>query len=85
MQTTFKNINMSVCIFAYILPNGKETGEIFMKVGECGDKKGNGAHGKKTAELTRRKKGVSLRGAQRRERGGEQVGTRQNIMSRGKP
>lgn len=83
MQTTFKNINMSVCIFAYILPNGKETGEIFMKVGECGDKKG--AHGKKTGELTRRKKGVSLWGAQRRERGGEQVGTRQNIMSGGKP
>lgn len=44
MQTTFKNINMSVCILVYILPNGKETGEIFMKAGECGNKKGNGAH-----------------------------------------
>lgn len=43
-QTTFKNINMFVCIFAYMLPNGKEMGEIFMKVGECEDKEGNGAH-----------------------------------------
>lgn len=44
MQTMFKNINMFVCIFAYMLPNRKETGEIFMKVGECEDKEGNRAH-----------------------------------------
>lgn len=39
-----------------MLPNGKEMGEIFMKVGECEDKEGNGAHGKKTGELTRRRR-----------------------------
>ena len=43
-QTTFKNKNMFVCIFAYMLSHGKETGEISLKVGQCEDKEGSGAH-----------------------------------------